>query len=205
MKRFWIFLIFITIILFLTNSAFAGWLIFHRPAFKGRVIDADTKEPIQGAVVVAVYQKHPMISGPAGGSSSIIKIKETLTDEKGEFFLSSYTTIIQPLAMEWDTEFIIYKPGYGKYPSHRASPSHVINQEELFSKQIGTQGAIQVRAKAVSFIYGVVELPRLKTWEERNRANMISISVIPKNKWPQLHDVIEKEEEWLRRNKGWRR
>ena len=37
------------------TSCFAGWLIYHKPAFRGRIIDAETKKPIEGAVVVAKY------------------------------------------------------------------------------------------------------------------------------------------------------
>jgi hypothetical protein len=50
-------IIFITIIVFFTVSAFAGWLIFHKSAFRARVIDAETKEPIEGAVWL-LYMKN---------------------------------------------------------------------------------------------------------------------------------------------------
>jgi hypothetical protein len=53
----------------------ASWLIYHKSEFKGKVTDAETKQPIEGAVVVAKYFKHPIITGPAGGSASIIHIK----------------------------------------------------------------------------------------------------------------------------------
>ena len=122
---------------------FAGWLIYHKPAYKGRIIDAETKEPIEGAVVVAIYYKYPIISGPGGGSKSIVGIKEALTDEKGEFHIPSYTTFIQPNSLEHDTDFIFYKPGYGG----RISPSHVVNAEKLFTKEIGVKGEIEVRGK----------------------------------------------------------
>jgi hypothetical protein len=82
------------------TSCFAGWLIYHKPAFKGKIVDAETKKPIEGAVVVAMYKKYPIISGPGGGSASIMHIKEALTDKKGEFHISSYTTFIQPLFIE---------------------------------------------------------------------------------------------------------
>jgi hypothetical protein len=53
----------------------ASWLICHKPEFKGKVIDAEAKQPIEGAVVVAKYFKHPIITGSAGGSASITPIK----------------------------------------------------------------------------------------------------------------------------------
>jgi len=158
------------LIIAFTTSALAGWLIFHKPEFRGKVIDAETKELIEGVVVVAIYQKYPIISGPAGGNTSIVKIKETLTDEKGEFYFPPYTTIIQPFAREEETVFIIFKPGYGSYPRRQVSPPPLVSQEKFFSKELGTKGEKHFRSKTVSFTYGVVELPRLRTPEERLRA-----------------------------------
>src|SRR3989338_7708901 len=105
------FLTALVFVFLLSSRSFAGWLIYHKPEFKGKVIDAETKEPIEGAVVVVVYNKHTLISGPGGGHSSVIKVKETLTDKKGEFYFPSYTTLIQPNSIEDNAEFIIYKPG----------------------------------------------------------------------------------------------
>ena len=52
-----IFLIFISIFILNSSPSFAIWPIYHKPEFKGKVIDAETKEPIEGAVVVVVYNK----------------------------------------------------------------------------------------------------------------------------------------------------
>lgn len=98
-------------------SCFGKWLIFSKPSYKGRVIDAEDKKPIEGAIVVAVYQKYFYGFG-AGGGSEVVKVKETLTDKKGEFYISSYSTIIDPFCREDFTTFIIYKAGYlnSSYP-----------------------------------------------------------------------------------------
>lgn len=167
----------ITLVTFSSTSAFAGWLIYHKPEFKGKVIDAETKEPIGGVVVVAKYFVHPIISGPGGGSAYIIHIKEALTDEKGEFHIPSYTTIIQPNSIEDNTTFIIYKPGYGSFPHQRVSPPKPMSSpaiERFFTKDsFGKQGEIILSfrpPKKGKGTYGVVELPRLKTRAERLRA-----------------------------------
>jgi hypothetical protein len=61
-----------------------GWVIFHKPAYHGRVIDADTKRPIEGAVVVAVYTAwYPRFL--VEGAEEPIGVKETLTNKNGEF------------------------------------------------------------------------------------------------------------------------
>ena len=214
MKHLMASIVFITIIFSFTVSAFGGWLIFHKPAFRGKVIDTETKEPIEGAVVVAIYNTHTIIGGPAGGDSSVIKVKETLTDKKGEFIFPSYTTITQPNAREYYTEFIIYKPGHGSYPKKRISPPGSISvqtKERLFlAESFGKQGEIIESSgprmgSRHKVTFGVVELPRLRTWKERWKTNMISISDIPENRWSLLHNMIEKEDKWLRHNKGWRR
>ncbi len=203
MKNILIFYVLTFVLIFNISLSHAGWLVYHKPEFKGKVIDTETKQPIEGAVVVAIYKKHTLISGPGGGHSSIIKIKETLTDEKGEFDFPSYTTVIQPLSEEDYVEFIIYKPGYGTFPGLQTSPP-LSMRGKFFSKEYGTSATIQIDHKTIKYTMGLVELPKLKTWDERRKANRISISDIHERKWPLLNKAIKKENEWLKRHKGWR-
>ena len=49
--------------------------------FRGRVIDADTKEPIEGAVVVASWRGEQAI----GTEMPLKDVKEVLTDKNGEW------------------------------------------------------------------------------------------------------------------------
>ena len=94
--------------------------------FKGRVIDADTKEPIEGAVVVASwYEERATVAGP---SSQLKDVKETLTDENGKWVIKgprgmeggNITAIFTFLTGTYYTrppEFIIFKPGYCSWPA----------------------------------------------------------------------------------------
>lgn len=198
MRKFWFKLLFSSLwIVAFSFPCFAGWIVFSKPEFKGKVIETETKQPIEGAVVVAIYKTDSLISGPAGGSSSIINIKEVLTDEKGEFRITSYTTLMGPNSAEGLTDFIIYKRGYGNYPGlHSNPPPHVL-PENLFLQEMGTKGEIYQR----SFTYGVVELPRLLTWEERRKASRNSISGhILESEYPLLSKEIAEEQKWLRTN-----
>ena len=34
-----------------------SWLYYSKPEFRGRVIDTETKQPVEGAVVVVLYEK----------------------------------------------------------------------------------------------------------------------------------------------------
>ena len=152
----------------------AGWLIYRKPEFKGRLIDAETKRPIEGVVVVAMYRTHPILSGPGGGSSSIIHVKEALTNDRGEFHIPAYTTLIQPNSYADFTEFIIYKPGYESYPhryqQNRIYPLDYCGPEILFSKEIGVKEEMEHKSGVVSITYGIAELSELETKEERLRA-----------------------------------
>ena len=54
--------------------------------FKGKVIDAETKKPIEGAAVLVVYYNNfPTI---AGSSISPADAQEAVTDSHGEFKIS---------------------------------------------------------------------------------------------------------------------
>lgn len=169
----------ILIVLFLFTPSH-GWIIFHKPAFKGKVIDAETKQPIEGAVVVAVYGKQAC-RFPSGASTITINAKEILTNEEGFFKIPSYTTIIDPLSRSVRVSFIIFKPGYGTFPG----PGLIvpIDQEVFFSENYGKEREIETwrgspkegngpelyRPKVT---FGLVELPKLKTREERKQAWM---------------------------------
>ncbi len=53
--------------------------------FRGKVIEADTKEPIEGAVVVASWAEER--ATPAGPTSRLKDVKETLTNKNGEWVI----------------------------------------------------------------------------------------------------------------------
>lgn len=180
MKKVYLIIMLSTLLMFVYSTpCLAGWLIFHKPEFKGKVIDAETKAPIEGAVVVVFYYKITLIEWPSGPSSYVIHYKEVLTDKKGEFYLPSYTTLISPNSKEYYTEFIIYKPGYGNFPRNRISPPKRISrqtEEEFFlAETFGKQGEIKVRFGKVrkrnytkqKVTFGLVELPPLKILRER--------------------------------------
>lgn len=172
-KKTLIFMVSLSILVFVSVPAFAGWLIYHKPAFKGKVIDAETKEPIEGAVVVVTYTKETM--GIPHKYSSIIDVRETLTDKNGEFYIPSYTTLIQPLSFEEWTRFIILKPGYGSFPYYRVSPSmelSLMGIEEFFTGDVGKEGEIVEKDapwEKHKVTLGIVKLPKLKTREEIQR------------------------------------
>ena len=70
---------------FLSSCCFPA---LHRPVaydgdYKGRVVDEQTREPIQGVVVTAVWSY--LCPTPAGQISRFYDAFETVTDERGDF------------------------------------------------------------------------------------------------------------------------
>ena len=60
----------------------------YAATFKGKVIDADTREPIEGAVVVAVW--HEATSTISGESTRLKDVEECLTDKNGEWTIDGH-------------------------------------------------------------------------------------------------------------------
>ena len=144
-------------------DAGSGWLIYHESSFKGRVIDAETKEPMEGAVVVAQY--HVNMLGPTGSHTTLIDVREVLTDKNGEFYLPSLTKVINPISTGDDTSFLIWKPGYKKED---------IWGGYFFAKEPGTVENRPVHAEGGLVLrpvrLGIVELESTKTREERRKS-----------------------------------
>jgi hypothetical protein len=156
-------LVTLTIALFFASS---GCAIYQKPEFIGKVIDVETKDPIEGAVVVAAYYERPVISGPGGGSATVINVRETVTRKDGTFLIPAYSTILRPFSGEYRTLFTVFKPGYASIPGW--------DLEELLSKGAGKESIIPwIYNKDLKFrlFPGVIELPRLITVDERMKAS----------------------------------
>jgi hypothetical protein len=92
----------------ITTSARADWILYHKPEFSGKIIDIDTKVPIEGLVVGVQYQKATLGLG-AGQITSIINVQEALTGKDGNFKIPTYTTLIQPFSWKIPTTCIIFQ------------------------------------------------------------------------------------------------
>ncbi len=168
--------------LFTASLCQASWLIYHKPEFKGKIIDAETKEPIEGVVVAVYYQKSTI-----GGIEPIIHFAETLTDRNGDFVIPPFKTIIHPLANESRADFIIYKPGY-VFASE-------FDPERFFSpEKSGQSGTVKSKGQIEHFTYGVGELRKLKTREERIRSLQGIPACCSSKEFPLLYQSMN--EEW---------
>jgi hypothetical protein len=168
-------------IVFLTATGCAG---FIRGPFSGRVINAETKKSIEGAVVLVKWNKRVVTGSPGGPTTYIQEIKETLTDINGEFYIEEYKGFtINPLAKIKDPEFLIFKPGYCVLPKSITMPScKNMKPKENYYEALIKGGTL-------------VKLPKLKTKEERR---MVPIGPVgEKSDWKKQKLFIKAiREEW---------
>ena len=149
-------------ILFWASIAMASSASFYYSdgPWMGRVIDAETKEPIEGAVVLAVWNK--VYASPTGRHHYFFEAKEVLTDKNGLFVIQKLKTInfLPIISTIEGPEFVIFKPGYTSFPGPAYNYFHnyfpysplrvdLITLGELFKKNI------------------TIELLKLKNKEER--------------------------------------
>lgn len=93
----------ICILIFLPACLYA---VRYDGTYKGKVIDADTGEHIEGVVVLGEwYKEHATV---AGAVHEFYDARETVTNENGEFELSGMglTTFVEPM------HILIFKAGY---------------------------------------------------------------------------------------------
>lgn len=159
------FIIAICVLVLFSAACEASMLFYHKPEFKGRVVDIDTKTPIEGAVVVAMYEKHTL-NPPAGSYTNVIEVKETLTDNNGRFSFPSYTTFIHPLSYSGNCTFLIYKPGYGNLG--KIGIEHYLTGK---ADKVWERTAIWNKSLIFRFMTdGTVEIPKLTTKEDMKDA-----------------------------------
>jgi len=126
-----------------------GHLIYTSAPYRGRVIDTETKAPIEGAVVLAIWYSETMMLAPESPAVDYHDALEVLTDSKGEFTVpwkinfTLFGKIRKPV-------FFIYYPGYAPFPS-------------VYYTKLGGLGMVK---DANGSGFTTVELPKLKTREE---------------------------------------
>jgi len=84
-----------------------------------QVVDADTKEPIEGVVVVAAWVLKGGLEG--GNLKGVMMVMETVTDQSGHFHFAGWGPKSKPSYIRWyedarlkseSPEFFLFKSGY---------------------------------------------------------------------------------------------
>lgn len=166
---------------------FTGCTISHTyGTYRGKVIDLDTGEPIEGAVVFVQFFTEGLLS-PGGVVSSFADAVEVLTDSNGEFEIPAQNVKSFKMFSQWAVyeSVIIFKPGYGAYPKHPDIDRDLPEEDHFLP--IGK--------------YVNIRLPKLKCREERveNQSHASFTSDIPFEKWQNLFRLrnIEREQAGL--------
>jgi len=127
--------------------------------YKGKVVDAESGKPIEGAVV---FMKCSTSTFSAGGSVGYYAdATEVLTDEKGEFYIELRVNAIKP-GHGWrpNPEITIFKPGYGVFPGHNEAKADILVRDTSHYLPENT--------------YVTIRLPKLMTIEDRKK-NLFNI------------------------------
>ena len=160
-------------VLFSFESASDSWA----QTYRGKVLDAETGQPLEGAVVVIAWSKKPRIR--MNGPEYFHSAKEGLTDARGEFSVDGSPGIDwNPFTYVVDNPAIaIYMPGYGPYPV-----GHV------------KETPLDVIEKAMTGAGAVIKLPKLKTQQEMRQytspGTLRILSDTPHEAIPNLMRVI---------------
>jgi hypothetical protein len=158
----------------------SGCAIFqHYGPYYGKVIDAETKEPLEGAAVLV--KCYTQSYGPGGSNSNYVDARETVTDKNGEFRIPAFTIwTFRPLqnfaSYVW---FTIFKPGYGCYPECKGVNPNFMPPGNLPSKK-----------------HVAIALPKLRTREERVKMPSVDYD-IPYEKQKIFLNLMNQEMEFL--------
>ncbi len=129
-----------------------GWdryLDRYRGPYRGQVVDADTKAPLVGAVLVALWRRDRVY--PFHLASENYAVREVVTDSEGRFLLEAKEIEEGAGRRLRHPEFLIFQPGYGPFPFRHKAP-------------IGFLGGIFEGAGST------IELPRIEGQEDRRRS-----------------------------------
>jgi len=87
--------------------------IYSAPAVEAWIVDADTKQPIEGVVVAASWQSELHTYG-GRSQGELIRSLEAVTDHKGHFSIPSWGPVLvkQGHVEEESPKLIVFKPGY---------------------------------------------------------------------------------------------
>lgn len=142
----------VIIILLTATSVFSADFLYHSDGpYKGKVIDLETGQPIEGAVVAGVWVLE-------FNFTPFCDAKETVTDKNGEFILPKASCFsLWPLARMNNLDIIVFKPSYLAYPPLGAT------YEERRAQMPGFIGDEFQDKKR----YNIIKLGKPRTLEER--------------------------------------
>jgi len=140
--------------------------------YEGRVIDADTGQPIEGVVVLGVWNKE--YPTPGGAVHEFYDARETVTDKNGEFSIPGMG--LEILSNVTPMDVLIFKTGY----RYLESTWRGLKVDILLSKKIKWEGN-----KAI--------IPLKKLTMEERKTQLFGKENIPDEKQKLLIRELNKE------------
>ena len=144
--------------------------------YRGLIRDSETKAPLVGAVVVALWRRERVY--PFQVNTERYAVRETVTDSEGRFVMEVKDIEEAAPRRTRKPEFLVFLPGYGAFPHHYTSPKGIL--ATLF-EGTGT----------------TIEVPRLENRKDRlNNLSSFgpdSFSENPHRELPRLIRAIDEE------------
>ncbi len=108
----------VSVFLFSSTNVFGGGFLYHSDGpYRGKVLDLETGEPIEGAVVAGVWKLNLLYVRLSDPLPRFCDATETLTGKNGEFILPKASCFtLWPIAELDFAEVVVFKPGYLAYP-----------------------------------------------------------------------------------------
>jgi len=143
---------------------------------QARVIDAETRQPVDGAVVVGVWTK---VQGIGSYFHSFVGVRETSTDANGRFQLERLES--SGLDGEGEGQAItVYKSGYVAWSNIYVAPALELRQDQRIPSQIlleklpptysHRQHLRLIDQATLSWLYSIDATPRLEEALKRERS-----------------------------------
>lgn len=89
------------------------WLLHHNENIKGQVVEADTRKPIEGAMIIALWRLEDVVSEGPGGYDRVEVVE---SGKDGQFIIPAWFSF-KPWQLLYKVEsnaplILIFKPGY---------------------------------------------------------------------------------------------
>lgn len=153
-----------------------------------QIVDRQTQQPLDGVVVVAVWNKrYGSVGGWAGGG--YFASEEVVTGADGRFTIAPLKKLLlDPFAILKGPEFYIFKGGYGKW---------MFQGQEYWSKLDIDESARQLDDAWRRFNGDgvLIELPPLITTRDKQRAMNEAMPPVdvPRTSTPKMIEAINRE------------
>lgn len=144
-------------------SACATSLMYTAESMEARIVDADTKEPLEGVIVVAHWE---LERGTVGGNvpAGQLRVMEAVTDKEGKFSFPGFgpETLWDSFLVNKDPELLFFKSGYeyqrlyNEYNSTRELRTRKVRRSDWDGKTIALKpfkGTGEGYASHLSFMH----------------------------------------------------